>query len=147
MLYRPVAYAVRQALSAVGVPVSAVSLLQVLSAVFGALGLGFSFLALERLIENWSIAVWVTLILGVSWSYWTISTDPRVRVARYALTMNLEKALDQDGKSLRFIPPESPDMAGPVRPVSAFVTGVRFAIVASLIGAASAAYMMLTRSK
>jgi hypothetical protein len=75
MLYRPVAYAVRQALSAVGAPVSVVSLLQVLSAVFGALGLGFSFLALERLIEKRFIAVWVTLILGVSWSYWTMSTD------------------------------------------------------------------------
>src|SRR5215471_15384740 len=50
MLYRPIAYAVRQALLAVGITVSAVSLLQVLSAVFGALGLGFSFLALERLI-------------------------------------------------------------------------------------------------
>jgi hypothetical protein len=75
MLYRPIAYAVRQALAAFGVAVSGVSLLQVLSAIYGALGLGFAFLALERIVGNRSIAFWVSLILGVSWSYWTMSTD------------------------------------------------------------------------
>src|SRR4030095_5407563 len=75
MLYRPIAYAVRQALAAVGIAVGAVSLLQVLSAIYGALGLGFSFLARDRIVGNRSIAFWASLILGVSWSYWTMSTD------------------------------------------------------------------------
>lgn len=75
MLYRPIAYAVRQTLAAFGMTVSGVSLLQVLSAIFGALGLGFSFMAIDRIVENRSIAFWVSLILGVSWSYWTMSTD------------------------------------------------------------------------
>jgi len=75
MLYRPIAYAVRQTLAAFGITVSGVSLLQVLSAIFGALGLGFSFMAIDRIVENRSIAFWVSLILGVSWSYWTMSTD------------------------------------------------------------------------
>jgi hypothetical protein len=75
MLYRPIGYAVRQALAAFGITVSGVLLLQTLSAIFGALGLGFAFLALERIVGNQSIALWVSLILGVSWSYWTMSTD------------------------------------------------------------------------
>jgi hypothetical protein len=75
MLYRPIAYAVRQALAAIGIAVSPVSLFQVLSAIFGALGIGFAFLALDRIVGNRSIAFWVSMILGVSWSYWTMSTD------------------------------------------------------------------------
>jgi len=75
MLYRPIAYAMRQILAAFGITVSGVSLLQTLSAIFGALGLGFAFLALERIVGDRSIAFWVSLILGVSWSYWTMSTD------------------------------------------------------------------------
>src|SRR5262245_10228453 len=75
MLYRPIAYAVRQVLGVFGIAPSGVSLLQGLSAIFGALGLGFAFVALERIVGNRSIAFWVTLIVGVSWSYWTMSTD------------------------------------------------------------------------
>jgi hypothetical protein len=75
MLYRPIAYVARQLLAAVGISVSGVSLLQVLSAIYGAFGLGFAFLALERIVDSRSIAFWVSLILGVSWSYWTMSTD------------------------------------------------------------------------
>jgi hypothetical protein len=75
MLYRPIGYAVREGLAAFGITVNGVLLLQVLSAIFGALGLGFAFLAIERIVGNRSIAFWVSLILGVSWSYWTMSTD------------------------------------------------------------------------
>src|SRR4029453_12116775 len=74
MLYRPIAYAVRQALAAVGIAVGAVSLLQVLSAIYGALGLGFSFLALERIVGNRSIAFWASLVLGVSLFYSRMGT-------------------------------------------------------------------------
>ena len=75
MLYRPLGYAVQRAFAAAGVPISSVSTLQVLSAIFGALGLGFAFLMLDHVIGDRAIAVWTTLILGVSWSYWTMSTD------------------------------------------------------------------------
>src|SRR5688572_19198106 len=75
LLYRPIGYAVQQALAIAGLDVSAVTVLQVLSAVFGALGIGFTYLLLERLVENRTIAVWLSLLLGVSWSYWTMSTD------------------------------------------------------------------------
>jgi hypothetical protein len=75
MLYRPIGYVVQQGLAVVGIHAGAVVLLQVLSAVFGALGLGFTYLMLDRLVENRSITIWTTLLLGVSWSYWTMSTD------------------------------------------------------------------------
>jgi len=75
MLYRPLGYAVRQGLAATGVPVGTVPLLQVLSAIFGALGLGFVYLMLQCLVEKREIAIWISLMLGVSWSYWTMSTD------------------------------------------------------------------------
>ena len=75
MLYRPLGYAVQQAFAAAGVRTSSVLTLQVLSAIFGALGLGFAFLMLDRVIGDRAIAVWTTLILSISWSYWTMSTD------------------------------------------------------------------------
>lgn len=75
MLYRPVAFVVQRVLLAVGWEVGVVSLLQTLSAIFGALGVGFAFLAFERLTANRSIAMWASLGLAVSWSYWTLSTD------------------------------------------------------------------------
>jgi hypothetical protein len=75
MLYRPIGYLVRKALAATGIAGGTVPILQALSAIFGALGIGFVFLALERLTENRTIAIWTSLALGVSWSYWTLSTD------------------------------------------------------------------------
>jgi hypothetical protein len=75
MLYRPVGYLVRQGLELTGIQWSPVGLLQVLSAVFGALGLGFTYLALDKLTANRTIAIWMSLAVGVSWSYWTLSTD------------------------------------------------------------------------
>lgn len=75
MLYRPLGYAVRQGLAASGVAVAVVPLLQVLSAIFGALGLGFVYLMLQCLVQKRAIAIWISLMLGVSWSYWTMSTD------------------------------------------------------------------------
>jgi len=75
MLYRPVGYFVRQSLAMAGINAGAVSLLQVLSAIFGALGLGFVYLTLERLTANRTIAIWMSLALGMSWAYWTLSTD------------------------------------------------------------------------
>jgi len=62
-------------LSTVGINTGIVPFLQILSAIFGAFGLGFVYLALERLTANRSIAMWMSLALGVSWSYWTLSTD------------------------------------------------------------------------
>jgi hypothetical protein len=75
MLYRPVGYFVRYTLSAAGIHTSVIPFLQILSAIFGALGLGFAFLALEHLTSNRTIAIWMSLALGVTWSYWTLSTD------------------------------------------------------------------------
>ena len=75
MLYRPVGYLVRQTLVAAGIHTSVVPFLQILSAIFGALGLGFVFLVLEYLTSNRTIAIWMSLALGASWSWWTLSTD------------------------------------------------------------------------
>jgi hypothetical protein len=75
MLYRPVGYLLRQTLEAVGIHIGIIPFLQGLSAIFGALGLGFTYLALDRLTANRTIAIWMSLALGVSWSYWTLSTD------------------------------------------------------------------------
>jgi len=75
MLYRPLGYLLWQTLAAVGFQPSVVPFLQVLSGIFGALGLGFVYLALEHLTSNRTIAIWMSLALGVSWSYWTLSTD------------------------------------------------------------------------
>ena len=75
MLYRPVGYFIRQTLAVAGIHTGVIPFLQVLSAIFGALGLGFVFLALEHLTSNRTIAIWMSLALGVSWSYWTLSTD------------------------------------------------------------------------
>jgi len=75
MLYRPVGYLIRQTLAAAGIHTGVVPFLQILSAMFGALGLGFVFLALEHLTSDRTIAIWMSLALGFSWSYWTLSTD------------------------------------------------------------------------
>jgi len=75
MLYRPVGYLIREALAGAGFHAGVVPFLQALSAVFGALGLGFAYLAIERLSSSRTIAIWMSLALGVSWSYWTLSTD------------------------------------------------------------------------
>ena len=75
MLYRPVGYFILRTLEAAGLQPGVIPLLQILSAVFGALGLGFSYLAFERLSANRTIAIWMSVALGVSWSYWTLSTD------------------------------------------------------------------------
>jgi len=88
MLYRPVGYFLWQTLEAVGIHVGVIPFLQALSAIFGALGLGFTYIALERLTANRTIAVWMSLALGVSWSYWTLSTD----VYYYSMTAMLAAA-------------------------------------------------------
>jgi hypothetical protein len=75
MLYRPVGYFVRQSLGAIGFALPSIPVLQFLSAIFGALGLGFTYLSLQRLTQNRTIAIWMSVALGVSWSYWTLSTD------------------------------------------------------------------------
>lgn len=75
MLYRPIAFAVQSFLRALGWDAGIVGLLQTLSAIFGALGAGFAYLAFQRLTANSFIAAWTSLGLAVSWSYWTLSTD------------------------------------------------------------------------
>jgi hypothetical protein len=75
LLYRPLGYAIRAALAAVGLNRGPVPILQVLSAAFGALGIGFVYLMVEGLTSNRTIAIWTSLMLAVSWSYWTLSTD------------------------------------------------------------------------
>jgi hypothetical protein len=75
MLYRPIGYVVRKALADLGITLGAVPILQVLSAIFGALGVGFAYLALESITTNRAVAVAISLLLAVSWSYWTLSTD------------------------------------------------------------------------
>jgi len=75
MLYRPVAFSVQRFLTSHGFEISLLSMMQVMSAIFGALGVGFTYLMISRLVTQPMIAFWASLGLGVSWSYWTLSTD------------------------------------------------------------------------
>jgi hypothetical protein len=75
LLYRPIGSLVRQGLSLIGIVLSPLNLLQILSAVFGAIGIGFVYLSVRELTSNRTIAMWASALLAVSWSYWTLSTD------------------------------------------------------------------------
>lgn len=75
MLYRPLGYLASQKFAALGWTGGLVPVLQILSAIFGALGVGFVYLTLIRITPDRAIAFWTTLMLAVSWSYWTLSTD------------------------------------------------------------------------
>lgn len=76
LLYRPAGYLLWQTLRKTGlVETGTVPVLQVLSAIFAALGVGFAYLAFERLTTRRAIAFASSLLLGVSWSYWTLGTD------------------------------------------------------------------------
>src|SRR5215467_12044909 len=50
-------------------------MMQAMSAIFGALGVGLTYLTIVRLVSNPMIAFWASLGLAFSWSYWTLSTD------------------------------------------------------------------------
>src|SRR5262245_9570352 len=75
MLYRPLGYFVSRTAVALGWTGGLVPVLQALSAIFGALGAGFVYLMLVRITPDRWIAFWTSLMLAVSWSYWTLSTD------------------------------------------------------------------------
>ena len=75
LLYRPIGSLMRQGLSVTGIVLSPLNLLQILSAVFGAIGIGFVYLSARELTSNRTIAMWASALLAVSWSYWTLSTD------------------------------------------------------------------------
>src|SRR5215475_1803262 len=75
LLYRPVGWLVGQGLSLIGIVPSPLNLLQILSAVFGAVGIGFVYLSARQLTSSRTIAMWASALLAVSWSYWTLSTD------------------------------------------------------------------------
>jgi len=75
MLYRPLGYVAVQKFALLGWTDGLVPVLQLLSAIFGALGVGFAYLTLIRITPERSVAFWTTLMLAVSWAYWTLSTD------------------------------------------------------------------------
>lgn len=75
LLYRPIGSMVRHGLSLIGIVVSPLNLLQMLSALYGAIGIGFVYLSACRITSNRTIAMWASALLAVSWSYWTLSTD------------------------------------------------------------------------
>ena len=75
LLYRPVGYLVYQAAALAGFHGKSLHLLQSVTAVFGALGIGFAYLVFHHLGRNRFAALAASLWLATSWSYWYFSTD------------------------------------------------------------------------
>ena len=75
LLYRPVAYLFYQAALHLGMSGHSLLILQVLTAVFGALGVGFAYLIFLQFGQDKVIAFLASLWLATSWAYWYFSTD------------------------------------------------------------------------
>lgn len=75
MLYRPIGFLVYQAARFVGYEGLSVDLLQVVGAVFGAVGLGLAYVLFRRLSGHAFVALSLSTGMGVSLSYWAYSTD------------------------------------------------------------------------
>lgn len=75
ILYRPVGYTFWQLLRLGGYEGGSLLPLQVLTAMFGALGIGTFFLVLRRLIREDSISLLITGGYALSYGYWVYSED------------------------------------------------------------------------
>lgn len=75
LLYRPIGFVVYEAALARGYQGRAVYLLQVVTALFSAVGVGLCFALCYRLGGSLLAALASTLLLACSWSYWYFSTD------------------------------------------------------------------------
>ncbi len=75
MLYNPLGVVLYHAAQWLGYDGRAIVLLQMLTALCGALGLGFGFLAFRHMTGDPIAAFASSLWLGTSWAYWTFSTD------------------------------------------------------------------------
>ncbi|TAK34033.1 MAG: hypothetical protein EPO21_10955 [Chloroflexota bacterium] len=75
MLYQPVGFLMYQLAGFLGYSGPSAPVLQVLTALFGALGLGFVFLTYHHLSKRVGIGLAVTAMLATSWAYWSFSTD------------------------------------------------------------------------
>ena len=75
MLYRPASYAVYSAAKTAGYRGNALGVLQVLSAIFGAIGVGLCYLLCESRVKDRLAALVGAFWLGTSFTYWCFSTD------------------------------------------------------------------------
>ncbi len=75
MLYRPTSFVIFKVWQLLGYTGNSVPILQAITAVSAALGIGFFFLALYHLTEHLAISIIGTGFLATSWSYWRFSTD------------------------------------------------------------------------
>jgi len=94
MLFRPVGFVIYRTLQLFGYDGNSAVVLQYITAISAALGVGFLFLALMGLTENRKVSMLASGLLAVSWSYWKFSTDiayliPATMFANAALALLL----------------------------------------------------------
>jgi hypothetical protein len=75
LLYDPLGLVLYHAAQQLGYDGRAIFVLQLLTAVCGAFGLGLAFIAFKRMTEDSVAAFAATIWLGTSWAYWSFSTD------------------------------------------------------------------------
>ena len=75
LLYRPVSYWVYQAAVHSGFSGNSLHILQIVTAVFGALGIGFAYLVFLQIGQDRLVAFLASLWLATSWAFWYFSTD------------------------------------------------------------------------
>jgi hypothetical protein len=75
VLYRPLGLLVWNAVRLAGYKGNSLLVLQCVSALAGALGVGFTYLAFKTLIPHRTVAAVAALALGTSFTYWVSSTD------------------------------------------------------------------------
>jgi hypothetical protein len=78
MLYMPVGYALAAAVTALGVTVEVLAMMQVLNAVVTALGLLLFAALVRRFTGSLDVALAATAVLGLSFAVWYYATDPEV---------------------------------------------------------------------
>jgi hypothetical protein len=75
MFYRPAVWILDKLLQLVGIQTRAVFTAQIVTAIFGALGLALFYWWLSGILSHQGLAFVASLSLGTSWSYWVFSTD------------------------------------------------------------------------
>jgi hypothetical protein len=75
LLFRPLAFAIKAVLHVLGLVPNTITLLQVFTAVCGAIGLGAIFWTISGLTQDWKPAALGAAWLATSFSYWHFSTD------------------------------------------------------------------------
>ena len=75
MLYRPLAFVIYSSLHWLGYSAGALSILQVMNAVCGALAAAFAYVAYKRMTGNRLASAAGVLFLATSFTYWLFSTD------------------------------------------------------------------------